>query len=293
MNNDIPVLNKNKEKKLIKQKQELFLKIFCGIEPNLLINSKIKKFIEKATLSNYTIINKIINDSRKLIKENSSYSILNPKNCKAVFQNGNTFTFAFEEEAKFRTIITNRRESHHDSKPFRVPFPKSLFLISLRKEKDDFRYVRGSIHALKSDFNLNSVLYESKVPHALNQGSICLGSAHPKINFENPQEAIDAFFKSFFGSIFYYDVSMTLNAKRINSYEAWSKLSLEEIGKVTRQSQGNVEKLARTIGGNQLEDIVVRSIYANLDKAFTEMLKVKDLRESFEEIFKSISKTVQ
>ena len=86
---------------------------------------------------------------------------------------------------------------------------------------------------------------------------------------------------------------MTLNGKRIKSYEAWSKLSLEEIGKVTRQSQGNVEKLARTIGGNQLEDIVVRSIYANLDKAFTEMLKVKDLRESFEEIFKSISKTVQ
>ena len=40
----IPALNKTEEKKLTKQKQELFLKIFNGLEPNLLVNSKIKKF---------------------------------------------------------------------------------------------------------------------------------------------------------------------------------------------------------------------------------------------------------
>ncbi|RTK97742.1 MAG: hypothetical protein EKK64_00575 [Neisseriaceae bacterium] len=298
MKKDIPILNKNKEKQLIKQKQELFLKIFCGIEPNLLINSKIKKFIEKINLSNYAFINKIVDDSRKIIKENSNCSFLNPKNCKAVYQSGNVFTFAFEEEAKFRTIITNRVESRNNSVPgidlpLRVPFPKSLFLISLRKNKDGFTYARGSVHALKSNFNLNSVLYDAKIPHALHQGSICLGTAHLNRNFQNPQEAIDAFFKSFFGSVFHYDVSMTVNEKRINSYEAWSKLSLEEIGKVKRQSQGNVEKLASSIGGRQLEDAVARLIYSNLNKAFTEMLEVEDLRKSFEEIFKSISKTVQ
>ena len=80
---------------------------------------------------------------------------------------------------------------------------------------------------------------------------------------------------------------------KINTYEAWSKLSLEEIEKIPRQSHGNVGKLVSTIGSNQLEDAVVNSIYANLNRSFTEMLKVKDLRESFEEIFKSISKTVQ
>jgi ribosomal protein S17E len=289
----IPALNKTEEKKLTKQKQELFLKIFNGLEPNLLVNSKIKKFIEKFQTSNLKLVSNLIEDSQKTIRNNvSNFSFVIPKNCKAIYKRSNNgIAFAFEEESKFRTII---KSVNGVRKHVRVPFPKSLFVITLKKEGKYYKFVDAEMHVLKEPFTSNSKLYTPYIPHCLEGGKICVGREKEHLgNFNTPQEATDAFFKVFFAGVFYYNVYFIIENKVIDSYEDWSKLSLEDMKKVTRTVEKNAEQLNQNVYDYQLEHQIANTIKKNMNKAFSEMLTVPDLKKSFEEIFKSISKTVQ
>ena len=288
----IPVLNKDKEKELIKKKQELFFKLISGIETNLLIDSKVKAFLSKIQKSNYKVINKIIKEMESSLKDqnndNSFFKSTLPANCEAVFKKDDSYVFAIEESPQYRTISTRGK------KYFRVPIPKCLFLIKLRKQGNFYRFSNASLHFLKGEFSENSILYDSKIPHCLRGGAICLGGERRHLkNFKNPQEAIQSFFEVFWGGVFVYEVNFSfLNSKLITSYQDWSKLDLENMKKLSTTQHGKVQDVAQVMLGNN-KSAVTNNLRRILDKNFLDIIKIQDLKNEFDEIFQSLSKTIQ
>jgi hypothetical protein len=266
------------------------------------IDQKIRKFVYRQMDKNDSLQRKILLETEFKIQENlKTLSFALPKNCKYINQNGSFITFAIEEEATFRTLFTGKEFHNYKSGKveaknlvsYRVPFPRSLFLITLRKDRENYTYYKSSMFALDAPFDVNdSKLYDSKIPHCLNRGSICLGSARLDLKkFSNIQKAIDAFFETFFGGVFVYNVNFKINDQRIRSYQKWSELSLEDMRQVTRKSYGKTQPILQheyRFQDYNLTNEVKKIISSNLNKHFIEITEISKYKKVFEEIMKEI-----